>query len=43
MLLKLQFTEKEEATLSIATGFLSNAAWFAVNITGAKQNRTFYT
>ena len=41
MLLKLQFTEKEKAILSTATGFFSNAAWFAINITWTKQNRTF--
>ena len=42
MLLKLQFTEKEKATLSVATGFFSNAAWFAINTTWTKQNKTFY-
>ena len=42
MLSKLEFTEKGKAALPIATVFFSNAAWFAINVTWAKQNRTFY-
>ena len=38
MLLKLQFTEKEKATLSIVTGIFSNAPWFVISITWTKQN-----
>ena len=38
MLLKLQFTEKEKATLSIVTGIFSNAPWFVISTTWTKQN-----
>ena len=36
VLVKPQFTEKEKATLSIVSGFFSNAAWFVISITWKK-------
>ena len=38
---KVKLTEKEKATLSIVTGFFSNAAWFTIIITCTKQSRIF--
>ena len=39
MLLKLRFWEKEKAKFSVVTGFFSNIAWFAIDMTW-KKNKT---
>ena len=43
VLLELQFTKKEKTTLSIVSGFCSNAVLFAISISNVNQTKqTFY-